>query len=163
MTERKHYVTFYSPGTLFNETTTEEIESWDPALAVEMSERILERHDAKPYAFGFETRIVHAPIPDGEGGKMQVRSKKVKESPGRFFLGGKIATLEEVEARADPEESILRSNMQGNGWNAIVTNTNSWKCTQPFGPDDVVVGPDGSITARGADYVTAEKPAEVSA
>ena len=109
---------------------------------------------AKPFAFSFETRIVADPVPDGEGGELRVEPKTVKES-GRHFIGGTVETLAEVQARNLQNENTLRSNMEGNGWNAIVTTINGYKSTQPFTGTDVMVGPDGEVIAKASDY---EKP-----
>src|SRR5690606_2292573 len=126
---KRHFVTFYSPGTFVAETTTKPIASWDTALAVEMARKITERHSARPYGFRFTTRKRE----DDE-----LDSRVVEQSP-MYFLGGRIETIEEVEARNDPNEEILRSNMRGNGWNRIIVNDNSWRVRQPLKDDDVVL------------------------
>lgn len=125
----KHFVTFYSPGTFVAETTTRPINSWDLDKAMEMAHEVVERYNATPYGFRFSTRARK----DDE-----LDSSVVKESPF-YFLGGRIETLAEVEARNDPKEKILRSNMRGNGYDRIVVNDNSWRWTQPLGKDDVVL------------------------
>ena len=56
-----------------------------------------------------------------------------------YHLGGRVETLAEVEARNDPKEEILRSNMRGNGWDKIVVNDNSWRSVQPLRSDDIVL------------------------
>ena len=112
---KKHFVTFLSPGTFFAETTTKPIDSWDVDKAVEMARTVKERYNARPYGFRFSTR---------ERGPDDLDSKEVKTS-GVYFLGGKIETLKEVEARNDPKEEILRSNMRCNGWKKIVVNRRS--------------------------------------
>ena len=53
---KKHFVTFYSPGTFVAEQTTKPIDSWDVELAVSMSGEIKERYGALPYGFQFSTR-----------------------------------------------------------------------------------------------------------
>jgi hypothetical protein len=55
------------------------------------------------------------------------------------FHGGKIETLTDVKERNDPDERILLSNMECNKWDRIITNTNSWKVTQPLLAEDVVL------------------------
>ncbi len=84
---------------------------------------------ARPYGFFFRTR---SRGPDDLDSKETARS-------GVYYLGGTVATLAEVEARNDPTEETLRANMRGNGWDRIVTNTNSWKWTQPLGDGDTVL------------------------
>lgn len=125
----KHFVTFMSPGTFMHEMTTKAIDSWDIKQAQKMAHEITERYSATPFAFQFSTRT----RADDE-----LDSKVSAESP-TYYLGGKIETLAEVEARNDPKEDILRSNMRGNGYERIITNTNSWKVTVPFRDDDVLL------------------------
>jgi hypothetical protein len=149
-TRRQEYVTFYSPGTLFSESTSKPIERRDPAMAVRMGTDVEERYAAKPYAFRFETRIVADPVPDGEGGTMPVQPKTVDET-GFYFLGGVLWTLDEVTERNDPKESILRSNMRNNGSEIVCVNDNSWRATMPFGEKDCIVDASGIVTERGDD------------
>jgi hypothetical protein len=129
MTMEKHFVEFYSPGTFVAETTAKPIDSWNVDDAVAMSSMIEERHGARPYGFRFTTR--------GRGPD-DLDSKQTAKSP-MYYLGGKIETLEEVEARNDPKERILRTNMQCNGYKRIWTSTRGWKWTQPLNEDDVVL------------------------
>lgn len=126
---QKHFVTFYSPGTLVSETSDREIYAWDVNEAVEMAKSIKERHGAVPYGFRFITR---------SRGDFDLDSKVTDTSP-MYYLGGKVETLAEVEARNDPGERILRSNMRSNGFARIIVNTNSWKITQPLNDEDVVL------------------------
>lgn len=56
-----------------------------------------------------------------------------------YYLGGKILTLKDVEARNDPGDRILISNMRGNDLDRVIENCNSWKVTQPFLKGDEVV------------------------
>lgn len=147
---RAHYVTFYSPGTLFAESTTKEIAEWNPKVAVGMAETVLERYGATPYAFEFSTRIVAGPIPDGEGGTLAVEPKTV-ETSGKYFLGAKLETLDEIETRNLENESILVSNMTCNEWPIMATTTHRFRSTQPFTEKDFVVGAAGAIVERGDD------------
>ena len=126
---RAHFVTFYSPGTCVAEETTKPIEAWDVAKAVEIARGITERHNALPYGFRFSTR---------ERSADELDSHVAERSP-MYYLGGKVETLEDVEARNDPNECILRDNMRCNGYERIITNTNSWRWTQPLNADDVVL------------------------
>lgn len=143
---RKHFVEFLSPGTFSSESDYREIPEWDPKLAAEMSKNIVQRYGARPYGFVFSTVLTVDPIPDGEGGTLKVEPKTVKES-GTHFLGGKILRYEQVPD--DDEHRILRSNMRLNGWPLVVNNTNSFRSTHPFKPDDVLLDYEGNIIVRG--------------
>lgn len=125
----KHFVTFFSPGTFIAEMTEKPIDAWDVDKATKMALSITERYGATPYGFRFNTR--------GRGDE-DLDSKVTKTSP-LYFLGGRIETLEEVEARNDPNEAILRSNMKSNGYEKCVVNDNSWRWTFPLERDDVVL------------------------
>lgn len=126
---KKHFVTFYSPGTFVSEETTKPIDAWSVKVASRMAHAIVERYSATPYGFRFSTH---------ERGPGDLDSKETARSPF-YHLGGKIETLAEVEARNDPKEEILRSNMRGNGYDKIVVNDNSWRRVSPLGKDDVVL------------------------
>lgn len=128
----KHFVQFLSPGTFVSEMTEKPIDAWDIETAVLMAAEITERHGAKPYGFRFTTR---GRGPDDLDSKQTARS-------GVYYLGGKIETLAEVEARNDPDERILLSNMRANGYDRIVVNTNSWRFTAGLNAGDVVLNPD---------------------
>lgn len=65
-------------------------------------------------------------------------SKVIDESK-MYYLGGKVESFKEVCDRNDPKEAILRSNMECNHWDYIITNTNSYKITQPLRKGDVVL------------------------
>ncbi len=125
---QKHFVTFLSPGTFFCEESTQPIDSWDPDAAVTMSRAIVERHGATPFAFYFTTRSRN---------ENELDSKEVKRS-GKYYLGGRVLTLEQVKSEM-PDERILISNMECNGWDKIIINSNSFKCCQPLLEDDVVL------------------------
>jgi hypothetical protein len=129
MSKSAHFVTFYSPGTFFAESTTKPIQSWDVAAAVKMAHDIKERYGATPYGFQFSTRAR-----DDD----QLDSKERARSPF-YYLGGRIETIEEIEKRADPKEGILLSNMKTNGWSRVFVNNNSWRWTQPLNDTDVVL------------------------
>lgn len=146
--QRKHKVTFYSPGTLFSEQSSKDIDSWDTKKAVEMAEKITERYNAKPYAFKFETWKTHAPVSDGEGGTLEVSPKLEKES-GYYFLGGTLETYDDVVKRNLDSENILRSNMRGNEYWIVCINTNSFKSTMPFGEEDKIVDAAGVVIESG--------------
>lgn len=129
---KQHFVVFYSPGTIVAESDTKKIASWDVAKAQRMAEDIVQRHGATPYGFRFITRA---------RGEEDLDSKEVDHS-GMYYLGGKVETYEEVVARNDPKENILRDNMRFNKWNRIVTTTRGYRWTQPLNDDDVVLNPE---------------------
>ncbi len=145
---RKHQVTFYSPGTFVSESSSYDIESWDTVKAVELAEKVVERYGAKPYGFVFETLIVAKDVPDGEGGTLRVEPKLYERS-GIHFLGGKLETYDDVVARNNKDEDILRSNMKYNDNWIICINTNSYRSTLPFTEKDVIVDAAGKIVERG--------------
>lgn len=122
---KKHFVTFLSPGTFVHEETTKEIERWDSELAITMARNVKERYNAKPFAFFFTTR---------SRGEKDFDSKQSRQS-GRYYLGGEILTVAQVKKKF-PNETILHSNMECNGWDKVIVNTNSWKIVQPFEKDD---------------------------
>jgi hypothetical protein len=126
---QKHFVTFFSPGTFVSEESSQPIDSWDVDKAKEMAHQVVERYGATPYGFRFSTR---------SRGDADLDSKRSAESPF-YHLGGKIETLKEVEARNDPKEDILRSNMRCNGYDRIVVNDNSYRSVHPLGETDVVL------------------------
>ena len=126
---KKHFVTFYSPGTFVSETTSKPIASWDVEVAKTMARGISERYGAKPYGFRFSTRT---------RGADDLDSREAASSP-MYYLGGRVETLADVEARNDPKEEILRSNMRRNGVERIIVNDNSWRFTAALEPDDVVL------------------------
>jgi hypothetical protein len=148
----KHFVTFYSPGTFVAETTTREIGEWNRMQACRMAKDIVERHGARPFGFRFVTRLCADDVLDSRGGTLRVEPREIRRS-GMHHLGGTIATLADVEARNDPKEEILRSNMRCNKIAAVVENCNSYKSVHPFEVDDLLLDPDtGTARASGRDY-----------
>jgi len=133
MTMQKHYVTFYSPGTFVAETNEIEIDMWDVAKAMQLSNGIEQRYGAVPYGFRFTTR---------SRADDEFEPRETVRSPLYYLPHCKLETIDEVRKRADPDERILLSNMESNGWDKIVTTTKGWKWTQPFENDDVLL--DGS-------------------
>lgn len=124
-----HFVTFYSPGTLFAEQREVGIDSWDVDAAVEMSYNIVERYGAKPYGFRFSTR---------SRGPKDLDSKETGESP-MYYLGGDVLTLEQIKERNDPKDKTLLFNMECNGWDRVITNCNSYRSTWTLNDDDIVL------------------------
>lgn len=128
----KHFVTFYSPGTFFSEDSTLDIDSWDVDKAVIMSKEITERFGSKPYGFKFITK----------GREADELDSKIIATSNMYYLGGTIMTLAEVKAQNNHDDKILITNMECNGWDRIIVNTNSWKHTAPLKDDDVVLDMD---------------------
>jgi len=126
---KKHFITFCSPGTFISETTTKEIEAWNIQLAKEMAKEIKERYGATPYGFYFTTR----------GRNEDELNSKIIASSGMYYLGGKIMTLEEVEAQNNPNNRTLIDNMKIGNHNKIIVNTNSWEFVAPLYEEDVVL------------------------
>jgi len=147
---KQHYVEFCSPGSFFNESSIKRIDSWDIEKAVDLSADIKERHGATPFGFKFITKLEHQPIPDGEGGTLEVKPKIIEQS-GMHFLGGTIETYDDVVNRNDPKESILQSNMRCNRWWLVIINTNSYKSCQPFSEKDCIINTMGKIIRSGTD------------
>ncbi len=133
MAMTKHFVTFFSPGTIFSETSRKSIDSWDVDAAVKMAADIVERHGARPYGFRFTTR---------ELGESDLDSHESAHS-GIYFLGGELLTLADVEARNDPEDSTLLSNMRGNNYARVIRHP---AITLPFGDNDTLVEKDNGPT-----------------
>lgn len=126
---KRHFVTFYSPGTFVAEQDTRAIDSWDIEAAQKMAKSTSARYNAKPFGFRFSTR---------ERGPKDLDSKVSKRSP-MYFINCKVETLKEIVARNKPDEKTLRSNMEVNGFDRVVVTIKGWKWTQPLGPDDVVL------------------------
>lgn len=127
----KHFVDFYSPGSFVSEATRREVAAWDVDEAVRISAEINERHGARPYGFRFVTRSRAADDLDA----------KDTAHSGMYYLGGCVETRQEVDARNDPKEEILRSNMRINDIERIVVNDNSWRFTAELRDGDVVLPP----------------------
>lgn len=144
----KHYVVFYSPGTIFHETRQQPIESWGIPEACMRARNVVERHGAKPFAFTFITVLTADPIPDGRGGMLNVEEKQIAKS-SLHFLGGMVQCYDDLLANPEGQE-ILISNMRYNNIPYVVVNENSYRSFNPFGEHDVVVDPaTGAIISRG--------------
>ncbi len=126
---QKHFVIFFSPGTFVSEQTTKPIDAWDPDVALEMASTIVERYNARPYGFQFITR---------SRGPDDLDSSVIDRSP-IYYIGGTVETREEVFARNDPDERILRANMENNDIDRIWVSTSGWKTTMPLREKDIVL------------------------
>ncbi len=149
MAEKKHYIEYYSPGTIVCEQSRRgPVDSWNTALACELANGVLERHNAKPFGFRFITQLEADPISDGQGGTMKVEPKETARS-AMHYLGGKVMRYEDIPD--DDKHTILRSNMRCNGWPLVIQNENSWRFTGQFNQADLIVDADGSVIRRGVD------------
>lgn len=148
MPNRQHYVTFFSPGSFVAESSCKPIDAWDPVEAMRLCQGITERYGAKPYGFQFETRIVADPVPDGEGGELQVTPKKVAESE-IYYIDGRILKFDEVPETDSTR--IMRDNMRSNDYPIVVETTRGFRWTQPFKEHDVIVSEQGEVLRRGDD------------
>lgn len=121
-----HKARYLHPGSLFSEETTETLDSRDPEEA---------RQKAPTSAFAFVIYDIEAP-PD-LGPDFTVIPKPKNES-SKYYLGGTIHTLAEVEVMGN-DFRILASNMRGNCWDHVVhTCQGNW---QPLEKGDVIVRP----------------------
>ncbi len=144
-------MTFMSPGSFFDETSTKPIESWDTKTAVAMASAVTERYGSRPYGFRFSTGIISDDVPDGEGGYMKVQPKQVADT-GVYYIDGRLRTAEDVIADDKQGEMALRSNMRINHIAIVCETTNGYRHTAEFGErDSVVSSSTGSVTARGDD------------
>lgn len=143
---RQHFVQFFSPGTLVSETSTLPIDKRDTHLAADMARTITERHGAKPYGFQFITKIVAEPVPDGEGGTLDVTPKEVERS-GTHYITGELTLYDEVPLCED----TLRSNMRRNRHPIYIENNNSYRFTISFEESDCIVDAEGRIIRYGND------------
>lgn len=128
-TSQKHFVSFLSPGTFVSEESTVEVTSWNVDSAITKAREVIARHGAKPYGFRFKTVEL---VDNGW------KQRTVKES-GIYYLGGRIRTVQEVKAAAKKDEEILLWNMENNGYDMVIENTNSYKVTMPFRKDDTLL------------------------
>ena len=125
------FCVYYSPGTMFTESTRFETESRDlAACAARAKVDVVERHGAKPFGFRFE---------DGNGVKLS----------GMHYLTGELRRFDDIPD--DKENSIMRSNMRCNDMPIVVENTNSYRYNGEFKPDDVIVDWSGNVIQRGDD------------
>jgi hypothetical protein len=130
---KKHYVVFYSPGTIVAEKNVEEIDSWDVNKAIERSKNIIQRYGAKPYGFRFKTRY---------RGPKDFDSKEVASS-NMYYLPHCIArSLAEIEAENNDNNKILLDNMRINRYEKVVQTTDRWLWAQPLKPEDVILTAD---------------------
>lgn len=111
---KKHFVTFLSPGTFFNESTTKEISSLDINEAKTMAGFIYERYGTHPYAFYFTTKEL-------QGTGWYMKQVEIYHSP-TYYIRGIRYTLNDIIERNifQGKYDILISNMMSNEWTHVV-------------------------------------------
>jgi len=111
------YVEFLYPGAFLSETSCHEIEGLDS------------KFDLPKNAFAYTLYSVEIKTTEVNG---EVFDKKNRINiPGVAYIDGQIKTLDDIPNT--PEFRILRSNMEGNGYSAVVyCRTHNY---QPFYPD----------------------------
>lgn len=114
------FVEFQSPGILFAEMWTRDVNSTDPN-AVEWPDNA--------YAFRMYQREDLV-----DEGKVY-KGEAIQLGPTYYHPDSRIETLAEVAARGDERDKILLSNMRCNNWPAIVWSR--WNTfPQPYNPND---------------------------
>lgn len=148
--KRQSIARFYLPDLLFAGESVVPLETGRIKDAVQAAKKVKSRHGYTPYAFALQTRIVCDPIPDGEGGFLNVEPKLVDPGIGRYYLGGQVKNYEEVVALSDEgERSIVAINMVNNEIPIVIYKYGQ---AHEFNEDDVVVCDDtGEIILRGYD------------
>ena len=145
----KYYVTFYSPGTFFAESSTKRIVRWSTIQAVKMAEGITERYGAKPYGFRFETRLEQETVAG-------IASKTIAQS-GVYFMNAKVKTYEEIAKVNHEDDYVLLNNMRNNGYPLIATNdgkSKNYHFSIPFDmKKDALVDGTGKVILDGRDPV----------
>ncbi|MCK9434317.1 MAG: hypothetical protein M0R32_05725 [Candidatus Cloacimonetes bacterium] len=99
------YVEFQAPGILFAEMWTEDINSTDP-------------NDIKWPDNAYAFRIYKREDIEDNGNIYKGTASQV--GPTYYHPDSKVETLAQLEARNDPKNKILVSNMKGNKWNEVV-------------------------------------------
>lgn len=126
---KKHFVCFYTPGSFCSEEYEYPVEKWDINQAKEMAKTVKEKYTLMPYGFNFVTR----------GRNDDELDSRVLEKSPLYYLGGKIETIEEVNARNLDSEYILRENMRRNNHNKIIVNDNSFRYFAPLKDTDIIL------------------------
>ena len=104
-----------------------QIGSWDVEEALKMAPGIVERHGATPYGFRFSTR---SRGPEDRDSSLTAKS-------GVYYFKGKVETLDEIEAKNDPEDEILLFNMRANEIPRVIRlSAGRYSYTQVFGEED---------------------------
>ena len=130
----KHFVTFYSPGTIMTETTERSIDTWNITKAMALAKSILERHGAWPYGFRFTTRARTTKKLDS----------KVVNTSACHFINCRLRTRAQVDKDNLPDEEILRANLHQNKITHIAQTIMGWRSSLPLRPGDTIWNADGT-------------------
>jgi hypothetical protein len=119
---KRYFVKFYTPGTIVSDTWSEDIDS------PEVSKIKWPKN-----AYCFEVYEQAVTTVDGE--ELSGTAKQI--GPTWYHPDSKIETLAEVK-KMRPGERILISNMEGNGYKAVIwTRWGNWP--QPYDPKTCAV------------------------
>jgi hypothetical protein len=115
------YVRFLSPGSFCANEWTMPVESADPSAVV---------WPENAYAFTIHERV------DMRDGAETFKGEAKQIGPVYYHPDSKVVTKEEIAAKGDPRDRILLSNMQCNGWPAVIESRwGNWP--QPYEADKV--------------------------
>ena len=145
--EKRDYilVTFHSPGSFFNESSSQEFDMVDIKEFCKKATKIKERYGASP--FGFSYQKMSAPLKSNIDG-FEILPKKIGKPSGMFFINGEVIFHENLNAE---DERILRSNLEYNSDGVGVVTQNSYKHHAMFDVEDVIVDTKGNIIRKGTD------------
>ena len=127
------FVSVFSPGTLFSEQDSFEVESRELKPILTKIKDITQRHGAKPYGFRFQ---------DGNG----------KPLSGTYYITGRLIYFDEIPEN-DEDLRILRSNMRANDYPIVIENKNSYRFTGQFEEEDSIINWEGETITKGNEKV----------
>jgi len=123
----KTYVAILYPGTLFEEDEVRTVSSRDISA-------VMDKLPKNAFAFYFFDQTSKEVSIEG---KKRIIYGDAKNKSGRFFPGGIMYSLAQVE-KMGPKYAILASNMRANNWMVVVkTRLGNF---QPFLPKDSILG-----------------------
>lgn len=144
----KHFVIFIISAKFGTDIIEREIESWDPKLACNLIKTLI----TYPLAFYFETKSCV---------NTESNYFVTEKTSNMFFINGVISSLQELQDRNNPEDSILISQLkQNNVENFIMVNYTQLtqdnntlykdkKYIEKFCPGDAIVDSSGIIIFQG--------------
>lgn len=115
----QHFVEFYFPGALFDESTDKEIATRDP-----------EKVTVPDSAFGFSFYTLVSTTTEYQGDTVLLTSERLDESR-MYYYGGRILDKTQVANQVANNRTLL-SNMRNNGYKFVIqTRAGNFK---PFDP-----------------------------